>query len=357
MTAVFDGHNDVLTRIHGRGTQAVRSFLDGGGGDGHIDLPRAEKGGFAGGMFAIMPGRDPASRRMADDAGASGDGDDIAAALVRRHDAIDPAFAQRYTISVVAGLYRLERLASGRLRIVTDATALEECLDGGPVAVVIHFEGAEAIDPQCSALEVFYRAGLRSLGLVWSRPNVFAEGVPFGFDASPDTGPGLTAAGKDLVRACNELGIVVDLSHLNEKGFWDVAETSQAPLVASHSNAHAVCPATRNLTDAQLDAVAASGGIVGVNFHTGFARPDGKVDPDTPLDVIVAHFTYLVERMGIDHVGFGSDYDGAILPEELASVDRLPALVEALAAAGFTDDDVTKLAARNWVRVLAETWR
>lgn len=348
---VFDGHNDALTRAYNAGLKAQRAFLE-GGADGHIDLPRARAGGFAGGLFAVMAGGDPASRRMG---GPVTDREDRT--VPRRYEAIDPAWAQRYTISVVAGLYRLERLAAGGLKIVLDATGLKECLDTGPIAVVLHFEGAEAIDPQCNALEVFYRAGLRSLGLTWSRPNVFAEGVPFAYDASPDTGPGLTPVGAELVSACNELGIAIDLSHLNARGFWDVAGISTAPLIATHSNAHAICPVTRNLTDDQLDAIAASGGIVGVNFATSFLRPDGRVEARTPLSDVVRHFTYLVERMGIDHVGFGSDYDGAPLPEALDGVDRLPALIDELRGAGFADGDVRKLAVENWTRVLTETWR
>lgn len=349
--AVFDGHNDVLTRIYNAGSGAAQAFLD-GGADGHIDLPRARVGGFAGGLFAIMAGRDPASRRMP--ARRSEQNDRTAP---RRFGPIDPTFAQRYTISVVAGLFRLERLSAGRLKVVRDAAELKECTNEGSIAVVLHFEGAEAIDPHLNALEVFYRTGLRSLGLVWSRPNVFAEGVPFAFDASPDTGPGLTPAGKELVQACNELGIAIDLSHLNARGFWDVAEISTAPLIASHSNAHAICPMTRNLLDDQLDAIAASGGIVGVNFGVGFLRTDGKVDAQTPLSDVVRHFTYLVERMGVDHVGFGSDYDGTMVPEELISVDRLPVLVEALRAAGFGTAEIGKLTIENWTRVLKETWR
>ena len=113
---------------------------------------------------------------------------------------------------------------------------------GGNLAAVLHIEGAEAIDPELEALEVFYAAGLRSLGPVWSRPNVFGHGVPFRFPSSPDTGPGLTDAGKELVRACNRLRIMLDLTHLNEAGFWDVAALTDAPLVATHSNVHALCP-------------------------------------------------------------------------------------------------------------------
>ena len=131
------------------------------------------------------------------------------------------------------------------------------------LAAVAHLEGAEAVDPDLDSLELWHAAGLRSLGPVWSRPNAFAHGVPFAFPSSPDTGPGLTPAGRALVGRCAELGIAFDLSHLNEAGFWDVARLDRAPLIASHSGVHALCPASRNLTDEQLDAIGASGGLVG----------------------------------------------------------------------------------------------
>ena len=234
---------------------------------------------------------------------------------------------------------------------------LERCLADGTLAVIFHIEGAEAIDTNLDVLEVLYQAGLRSLGITWSRPNAFAHGVPFAFPSSPDTGPGLTDAGKRLVRACKRLGILVDLSHLNEKGFWDVASLSDKPLVATHSGVHAISPTSRNLTDAQLDAVRDSDGMVGVNFHVGFLRPDGEVDSDTPLEVIVQHVDYMVERMGIDHVGLGSDFDGATMPNELRDVAGLPKLMAALESAGYDEPALRKIAYENWVRVLRATWK
>ena len=110
---------------------------------------------------------------------------------------------------------------------------------------------------------------------------------------------------------------MLDLSHLNEQGFWDVAGLSTAPLVATHSNAHALSPGARNLTDRQLAAIHESDGMVGVNFHVGFLREDGGEDKDTPLSTVVRHIDYLVEHLGIDRVGFGSDFDGATMPAEL----------------------------------------
>ncbi len=108
------------------------------------------------------------------------------------------------------------------------AADIRECLANGVIAALLHIEGAECIDRDMVALEVLHAAGLRSIGPVWSRSNIFGHGVPFRYPSSPDTGPGLTEAGKDLVKACNRLGMVVDLSHMNEKGFWDVAEIQRS---------------------------------------------------------------------------------------------------------------------------------
>jgi membrane dipeptidase len=197
---------------------------------------------------------------------------------------------------------------------------------------------------------------MRSLGLTWSRPNAFATGVPFGFPGSPDQGPGLTDAGRALVRACGELRILVDVSHLNARGFWDVAELSEAPLVASHCGAHALCPSPRNLTDDQLRAIGASGGLVGINFHVGFLRADGADDADTPLSTIAAHAAHVAEIAGVDAVALGSDFDGATMPEAVGDVAGLPAVLDALRDAGFADAELEQVAWRNWRRVLNATW-
>jgi membrane dipeptidase len=192
---------------------------------------------------------------------------------------------------------------------------------------------------------------------VWSRPNAYGHGVPFRFPASPDTGPGLAGAGRELVRECNRLGVLIDLSHLNERGFWDVAALSEAPLVATHSNAHALCPVARNLTDRQLDAIRDSDGMVDVNFAVAFLCEDGAEDEDTPLDTVVRHVDYLVQRVAIDGLGFGSDFDGAKVPRGIGDASGLPNLLDALRERGYDDAALQKLAHENWVRLLRRTWR
>jgi membrane dipeptidase len=227
----------------------------------------------------------------------------------------------------------------------------------GPAAAVLHLEGAEAIDAQLESLPLWYAAGLRSLGPVWSRPNAFAHGVPFVFPSSPDTGPGLSEAGRELVQACGDLGILVDLSHLNEAGFWDVAKLEIGPLVASHSAAHALCAASRNLTDEQLDAVGESDGLVGIVFACPFLREDFADNPDTPIDLIARHAAYVAERIGVSHVALGSDFDGATIPAAVGDAAGMPRVLGALRDIGFSASEVEAIAWRNWRRVLAAWWR
>ena len=349
---ILIGHNDTLLSLYLPERGEGRSFFT-RSEKGHIDLPRAKEGGMGGGFFAIFVPPDQLIQPLRrDKVIKTSTGYEVPLA-----SAIDLTYAQRTTMAMMANLFRIEDESNGQMKVVRTVDELRICLSENVLAAILHFEGAEAIDPGLEALEVFYQAGLRSLGIVWSRPNAFAHGVPFGFPRSPDTGPGLTGAGRELVRACNRLGIMLDLSHLNEQGFWDVVRLSDAPLVATHSNAHTLCPTTRNLTDKQLDAIKDSEGIVGLNFAVTDLRNDGWNDADTPLDVMVRHIDYLVEHLGIDCVGLGADFDGATIPQEIGDVTGLPKLITALHEHGYDDVALRKLAYENWVRVLGKTWK
>jgi membrane dipeptidase len=360
---IFDGHNDTILSLIGTGRPFYeRSEI------GHLDRPRAAEGGLAGGFFAVfVPGL--TTERPAKDELLARLGAGLRDVPLATDDGPSLAYAQQFTMAAIAQLLRLEAGHDAPSAVDTDATMphdlfnfvmtageLADNIANEEFSAILHFEGAEMIDENLNALETFHAAGLRSLGIVWSRSNIFGHGVPFAFPSSPDTGPGLTDHGKALVRGCNELGIMIDLSHLNEAGFWDVAGITTAPLVATHSNAHAVCPASRNLTDRQLDAIADSDGIVGVNFHVGFLRPDGARDADTPLDVVVDHVDYLVARLGIDRVALGSDFDGATMPTELADCSKLPNLTAALQRRGYDEAALHKIGYQNWLRVLEATW-
>ncbi len=339
---VFYGHNHAIQKLMPYSEADLRRFLD-GNISGHIDLPRARRGGFAGGMFALSTPSDPAPNTA----------DDPIFRLttngyeVRLAAPVDPDRALRTTLDQCAALLRLAGMSGESISIVRAADDLERCIAQGVLAIVIHLEGADPIDPGLAALDVLHAAGLRSLGITWSRPNAFGHGVPFRFPASPDTGPGLTDAGKALVRRCNQLGILVDVSHLNAQGFWDVVRISEAPVVATHSSAWTICRSTRNLTDDQLAAIRDSDGMVGMNFEVSSNRPDSYDDPDTPVEVLVAMVDYLVERAGIDHVGFGSDFDGATMPSAIGDASGLPVLIHALHERGYDEVAIEKLAWRN----------
>ncbi|MEM7745060.1 MAG: dipeptidase [Pseudomonadota bacterium] len=343
---IFDGHNDVLTRIYRSGANPVDEFTS--VGPGHIYTDTARAGGLGGGFFAVWV---PSPVNL----------DDLTEEMSKEAydlplpEPISWSDATAVAMAQIADLSTLE--AAGVLEIVTTADRLEACLAEGTFAAILHMEGAEAIDPELRSLEVFYRAGLRSLGPVWSRNTVFAEGVPFRFPAMPQAGAGLTPAGKRLVQACNDMGIMIDLSHLNEAGFWDVAELSSAPLVATHSNAHAICQHARNLTDAQLDRIGESDGLVGLNFAAAFLRPDGKMDADVPMEHLLSHLDHLLDRLGEDRVGLGSDFDGAVVPQEIGDAAGLPVLREAMKSHGYSIELVEKICWRNWVRVLRQTWK
>ena len=342
MTAVFDGHNDVLGKLQAEGG-ATADFLT-GLPDHDVDLPRARAGGLGGAMFAINP---PSPH----DPSFAGSLWDMPYAGPVAHET-----AAAFTAGAIGRAHALAAAGDGAVAVVTDVAALYRCRADGTLAMVLHLEGAEAIDPGLAALDAWHAAGVRSIGLVWSRPSAFGHGVPFRHPASPDTGPGLTDAGRALVRRCAELGILVDLSHLNAAGFADVARMEAAPLVVSHTACHALCASTRNLTDEQLREVARSDGIVGIVFCPAFVRPDGANEADTPLAAIVAHVRHAADLVGVDRVGLGSDFDGAPMPAALSDVAGLPRLLDALREDGFGADEVARIAWGNWRRVLAAVW-
>jgi membrane dipeptidase len=341
---IIDGHNDVLLRLWlKRSVRAAEDFVE-GDGLGHMDLPRIRAGNMAGGFFAIF------SPSQAD---YHHDDDDL-------NPPYDSGVAQKTALASAEGMLdlrdRIVALAGGAVVLCATSAELRAAMVTGKLGWITHIEGAEAIAPDLSNLQALYDRGLRSIGPVWSRINGFGEGVPFRFPSSPDTGKGLTDAGKALVRECNRLRIMIDVSHLNERGFWDVAALSSAPLVATHSNAHELSASSRNLTNEQLLAIRDSGGMVGLNYATGFLRGDGRWDSLTDISVMVRHVEHLLRYAGEDNVGLGSDFDGARIPAVIGNVMGGPKLLDALVVAGFDARQIEKVAHGNWLRVLEKTW-
>ncbi|XUY26409.1 dipeptidase [Agrobacterium sp. rho-8.1] len=347
MQLVFDGHNDVLLRLWRNaksGSDPVAEFVQ-GTVEGHIDAPRAKAGGLAGGICAIYI---PSGDLILQEPDASGHYITPLAGPLERQPSLDIALEK------AAIALRLDQ--AGGWKLCRSTGEIRQAMDDGVFAAVLHMEGCEAIAADLDALDVFYAAGLRSLGPVWSRHNIFGHGVPFAYPMSPDTAPGLTDAGFELVKRCNQLGILIDLAHITEKGFWDVAKTTDQPLIASHSNAHALTPVARNLTDKQMDAIRESNGLVGLNYAVTMLRPDARDDANTPLSAMVQHIDYMVKRMGIDCVALGSDFDGATIPAEIGDAKGNNNLVAALKSAGYADQDLAKICRENWLRVLAQAW-
>ncbi|MEO1550319.1 MAG: dipeptidase [Pseudomonadota bacterium] len=342
----FDGHNDFLLRLMKTPTPREESWL-GTGGAGHLDLARMKEAGFVGGLFAIfVPPQ------------GGGKPPDFKAAMANPpyHMPMPPLLthdqAQPDALTMAGLLHWMARAAPDEFRLCRSTADMRAAMARGQIAGVMHMEGAEAIGPDLDALHLFYDMGLRSLGPVWSRETIFGLGVPMSFPGGPDIGKGLTELGKDLVRLCDTLGILIDLSHLNEKGFDDVAATSSAPLVATHSNAHALCNSPRNLTDRQLHMIRERQGMVGLNFATFYLNQNGTSDPTLGWEVILRQLDHLIAELGEDHVGLGSDFDGCVLPDLIGDVTGVPKLLAALADHGYGAPLVAKLARDNWIACL-----
>lgn len=342
---VVDGHNDTLLRLYGTDdpvatfTGAVEEPTT------HLDLPRAREAGLGVGFFAtFVLGDDDHELRWTDDG-------------YEFHipDALTHEEARGTTYRMLELLHRLAATVDG-FRIVRSVDDFDACLDSDSLGAVAHIEGAAGVAPDCSNLDFLYAAGVRSIGPVWSRPNAFGEGVPTKYPSGPDVGDGLTDAGRGLVRACNERGIVVDCAHLTETGFWDVAETSSDPLVASHTGVHGLASHSRCLTDEQIDAVADSDGVVGIGFLEAVLSNEPDPEAAASMADLADHIEYVADRVGVSHVVLGSDFDGARVPDDVGDVTGLPDVLAALRERGFTDDDLAKVAHENWRRVLSATW-
>ena len=342
----FDGHNDVLLKLyHSKAQNVSKEFFD-GNNFCHIDYQKIKAANFVGGFFAIFaPNKKQNFSRISSKMEKKSYNLPLPNPISYDH-AIDS------TNKMISILYQILDTSEGKIVLCKNGLDFKKAYENNNVGILLHIEGAEAIDKNFKSLEKLYELGLRSIGIAWSRSNIFAHGVPFGFPMSPDTGPGLTSLGKELVKICDEKKILIDLSHLNEKGFWDVANLSTRPLIATHSNSHELCQHSRNLTNTQLHAIKESRGIVGVNFATGFLRPDGQMKADTSLDLIVQHADYLIKHLGEESVAIGSDFDGAPIPEKIKDLAGINHLKQHFFLSGYGKELIEKIFFRNWLNFL-----
>ena len=311
---IFDGHCDTLLEI----LSGKRKF-DERSKKGHIDLPRLREGGVTAQVFAIY-----------------------------LEDQYLPAGAVKQTLRLLDVLYRELDAHPGEFTLATSAADIVAAKRVGKVAAVIGLEGAEALEGDLGALRMFYRLGVRLLTVAWSRRNQAADGV-----GEARTGGGLTSFGLQMVEECNKLGILLDISHLAPAGVRDVLEASSQPIIASHSNAYALCAHPRNLNDEQLLAVAKKGGVVCVVFVPSFITTDRK---EASLEKLLDHVDYIVRVAGIDHVGLGSDFDGFSPPPPvgLEDVTHLPGITAGLVQRGYPETDVRKVLGENFMRVFRQ---
>jgi len=310
---VFDAHCDsILDVLEDKRTLEQRSS------EGHLDLPRLREGGVTAQIFAIYVRREYHGRS--------------AHQTLRCLDALHSIF-DRSTDDVI---------------MATTAADVERAKADGKIAAIIAIEGAEALEGELALLRVYHRLGVRNVGITWSLRNRAADGV---FEAR--TGGGLTNFGVELVEEMNRLGIMVDVAHLAPAGVRDVLEISQAPVIASHANAHALRPVARNLTDEQLEGIASTGGVVGVTFVPYFLDEDWK---HASLGHLLDHIDHIVKVAGTDHVGLGSDFDGFPPPPPTGLEDAtcFPNITTGLLERGYADDDVRKILGRNFMRVFRQ---
>ena len=332
---------------------------------GHIDIPRMREGGLGAIFMSIWS---PATLT-----GPPG--------VKRALDLIDATREQ-------------VRKHPQDLALATTADEVEQAHKKGKIAVLMGVEGGHMIDNDLGVLRQFAALGVRYMTLTHTLDTDWA-------DSSTDTPKhnGLTPFGKDVVREMNRLGILVDISHVADKTFYDALEVSKAPLIASHSSCRAICNAPRNMTDDMIKALAAKGGVIQINYHVGFlsetyrgaatnnpemkqrveaaekaagsnealiVRADedvahqmmreGKL-PKVEWTAIVDHIDHAVKLVGADHVGLGSDYDGSTMPLGMDDVSKLPELTEEMLRRGYSESDIRKILGLNTLRVLREAER
>ena len=309
---IMDAHCDTLMDV----VEGRRRLADEDKG-GQLDLARMVEGGVSAQIFAIyvppeyLPG-----------AGA------------------------RRALQYVDAFYREIEENSDRLVFATSGTDVEEAYEVCKIAALLAIEGGEALDGRIELQRSFYRLGVRLMTLTWSLRNEIADGA---FEGR--TGGGLTRFGVQVVEEMDRLGMVVDVSHLAEAGFWDVMEISTKPVIASHSNSKALCSHPRNLTDDQARAIAQKGGVIGVNF-AGHFLGEGR----RSLAGVVDHIDHFSSIIGPEYIALGSDFDGLPweqLPDELKDVSQLPKVAEELAARGYSESAIQGIMGENLLRAVA----
>jgi len=256
-----------------------------------------------------------------------------------------PAMATWRGLQLIAGAHRFIADHLDQVFLIQGKLDLQKIPDPSRIGVLLSVEGGEILGESLFMLDIVFKLGVRAIGLTWNQRNALADGA-----GETNTLSRLTNFGQEVVGRMNKLGMLIDVSHLNEAGFWHVLELSKDPITASHSCAKDLCDHPRNLSDEQLRALARQKGVVGVNFYPRFLKETGKV---TRQDV-VRHIYHIAEVAGVETVGLGSDFDGiSETPEGLGHVGEYPYLLDDLEKIGFSTMEVEQIAGRNFMRLLS----
>src|SRR5579872_5205195 len=357
---VVDTHNDVLSETAQQGLDLGADLR----GKTMTDLDRFKKGGVDVQVFSIF----------------CDDRNGVGSAFAKANREID-------------SLYAVAARNPAKMEIVTNTAGIEDAVKHHKLAAMMGVEGGHMIEDNMDYLDSFYRHGVRYMTLTWNNSTPWAtsalDETTHAFTVTPY---GLTEKGKAIVRHMNELGMLVDLSHVGERTFWDAIHTVNKPVICSHSSVYALCPVFRNLKDDQIKAIAANGGVIQVNFYSGFLdsnyarkimgfqlRHKTELDSLTaakapgyavneyfskkypreadslraPLSLLIDHIDYIVKLIGPDHVGLGSDFDGIESPpQELDDVTTYPLITRELLKRGYKPEDIKKILGGNFLRVL-----
>lgn len=358
---IADTHNDVLLRV--LSGEDITEWTT----SGHSDIPRLLAGGMDAQVFSIWVNP---SEFLPD------------RAFSRANEMID-------------ALEEVVAAAPENVGIADCYADLIQLEQEGKLAAVIGVEGGHAIESSIANLEALYNRGMRYLGVTWNNSNSWATSAKDEVESDSLKFKGLTDFGRKIIRRCNELGVMVDVSHAGEQTFWDILEISTKPVIASHSSVYALCPHFRNLKDDQLQAIKKNGGVVFVNFYPGYIdstyslkatdiRESHKTELDSlkslygedsddfwyasiallkeelgavapSVDVLVDHIDYIAKLLGPEYVGLGSDFDGVdVLPQGLEDCTKLPVITKKLQERGYSEKDIRKILGGNFRRVFKE---
>jgi membrane dipeptidase len=331
---VIDTHNDITSPMTDEGFDLGARDKS---GKTQTDIPRMKEGGLDAEFFAIY----------------------VAAKYAREGG------SARRAMDMINDVYEQTRRHPESLEMAFTSGDIRRIHKNGKIAALMGIEGGHAIEDSLSALRQFYKLGVRYMTLTHTNTNNWADSAGGINNPAEKRHGGLSDFGREVVREMNRLGMMVDISHVADDTFWDVVESTQAPVIASHSSCRELTNVPRNLTDDMLKALAKNRGVVMINFYNGFinteyARP-GIPAPAKPasaatMDMLMKHFEHAIKVAGVDHVGIGSDFDGVdgLLPAGMEDVSKLPAITYELLKRGYSEADVKKVLGENLLRVMAE---